>query len=178
MTTELSHRARIAYELGQLRAALPAAASVVGLTVAVGLLGRHPERASVLGAVLLAMTLGAAAWRRSATRALLPGLTASLFPVALPGLMYRTTVACGLHSIPLCLTTCAIAGWLASVVIVRSALRVQARRRVFLLVAGTTAALAGAMTCTEFGVIGLVLLAAGVAGGAVPEWLRSRPTEV
>jgi hypothetical protein len=177
MAIELTMRARWAYELGQFRAALPAAAAVVALTGAVAVVGNRPERASLLGALLLCLVLGAAAWRRSATRALLPGLVASLFPLALPGVMFRITVACGMHSIPLCLTTCAIAGWLASVLIVWTAARVQAQRRVFLLVAGATASLAGAMACTEFGVLGLTLLGAGVAAGAAPDWLRSRPTE-
>jgi hypothetical protein len=177
MAIELTTRARWTYELGQFRAALPAAAAVVALTAAVAVVGKRPERAWVLGALLLGLVLGAAAWRRSAIRALVPGLVASLFPLALPGLMFRITVACGMHSIPLCLTTCAVAGWLASVVIVWTAARVEAQRRVFLVVAGATASLAGAMVCTEFGLLGLTLLGAGVAAGAVPDWLRSRPTE-
>ena len=79
-------------------------------------------------------------------------------------------------ALPSASTACLISGVGAGAVIARLSHRVTRGRRTFLLVAGGLGTLVGSMTCLQFGVVGLGLLALGYAASVVPSWVAAQVT--
>lgn len=175
-STEPLFKARMSYELGRLRVALPGVflASVIVASV---IAAPHPPAAPWFGLALALATVLGGLWRRAFLRAVVPGLLAGLIPLLAPALAMRIGVGCGLHDCAaLCITTCLISGVGAGAVIARLSHRVTRGRRTFLLVAGGLGTLVGSMTCLQFGVVGLGLLALGYAASVVPSWVAAQVT--
>jgi hypothetical protein len=178
-STELYPRARLSYELGRLRVALPGVAAALAL-VAFALSRPHTGLTALLSGGLLLVALGAGLWRRTSARAVLPGLVAGLVPLFAPALAMRAGMGCGLHDCTqLCLVSCLVGGLAAGAFIAWRSTALGDGRRMFLGVAGTIATLAGALGCLELGAFGLLLLLGGFAGVLSPTWVLTRgPAEM
>ncbi len=173
-STELLRRARLSYELGRFRVALPGVAAAAALVV-YALSRPHPTPAPFFGGALLALALGAGLWRRVSARAVLPGLAAGLVPFLVPTLAMRAGMGCGLRDCTaLCLVSCLAGGIAAGGVIAWRSTRLPQGRRVFLFVAGAMGTLAGALGCLDFGAVGLLLLVGGYAAILSPTWVLAR----
>jgi hypothetical protein len=167
--TALLARARRAYERGRLVSALGRAAPLVPVVAWTWSWCRYPSLAALCGATLIALTV-ALRWRGEVWgRAVGPGLAAGLAPLVLPLLMRGASQVCvGEVCCPLCLLGCIWGGALAGVLVGRRAASLAKGRARFLAAAGTLALLAGAPACAWAGVIGLVGLLVGFAGGTAP----------
>lgn len=173
-STELLVRARIRYEVGRLRVALPGLAFAAALVVCV-LMRPHPSQAPFLGALLLLVVLGAGLYRRISARAVLPGLAAGLVPLVVPALAMQAGMGCGLRDCTnLCLVSCLAGGIVAGGVIAWKSRALAEGRRVFLVAAGGVGTLAGALGCLGFGAMGLLLLIAGIGVILSPTWVLAR----
>ena len=173
-STELLGRARLSYEMGRLRVALPGVALAAALVI-YAWSRPHPTSALLLGAGLLLAALAAGLWRRVSARAVLPGLAAGLVPFLVPALVMRAGMGCGLHDCTtLCLVGCALGGVGAGALIGWRSTALVDGRRMFLGVAGAIGTLAGALGCLQFGAMGLLLLVGGSAVILSPTWLLTR----
>jgi hypothetical protein len=169
-STELLARARLSYEMGRLRVALPGVAAGAAL-VAFALSRPHSGLTPLLGVALLLAALGAGLLRRTSARAVLPGLAAGLVPLFAPAVAIRAGMGCGLHDCTqLCLVGCLVGGLAAGALIAWRSTALGNGRRMFLGVAGTLGTLAGALGCLEFGAFGLLLLLGGFALVLSPTW--------
>jgi hypothetical protein len=167
-------KARMSYELGRLRVALPGVILAVVIAAFV-LVAPHPPAAPWLGLALGLLALLGGLWRRAFLRAVVPGLLAGLIPLLAPTVALRVGMGCGLRDCTaLCIVTCLVSGVAAGLVIGRLSQRIAQERRTFLLVAGGLGTLVGSMTCLQFGAVGLGLLALGYMASVVPSWLGSR----
>ena len=170
-STELLARARVSYELGRLRVALPGVAAAAAL-VAFALARPHSGLTPVLGGALVLAALGAGLLRRTSARAVLPGLVAGVVPLLAPAVAMRAGLGCGLHDCTqLCLVSCLAGGLAAGALIAWRSTALVSGRRMFLGVAGAVGTLAGALGCLELGAFGLLLLLGGFALVLSPTWL-------
>jgi len=170
-STKLLARARLSYEMGRLRVALPGVAAAAAL-VAFALARPHSGLTPILGLALLLVALGAGLLRRTSARAVLPGLAAGLVPLFAPALAMRAGMGCGLHDCTqVCLVSCLAGGLAAGALIAWRSAALGSGRRVFLGVAGMVATLAGALGCLQLGAFGLLLLLGGFVVVLSPTWL-------
>jgi hypothetical protein len=170
-STELLARARVSYEMGRLRVALPGVAAAAAL-VAFALVRPHSGLTVLLGGLLLLAALAAGLLRRTSARAVLPGLVAGLVPLFAPAVAMRAGIGCGLHDCTqLCLVSCLAGGLAAGGLIAWRSVALDNGRRMFLGVAGGIGTLAGALGCLELGAFGLLLLLGGFVVVLSPTWV-------
>lgn len=165
----LEARARRAYERGRLRsAALRGALPLVPL-VALATVGCADQREVLLcgAALLVAVTL--LLWRGQEYAAGVgPGVAAGLLPLLLPVATRITGHPCATDSCYLLPVVCALGGLAGGVLLGVMAPAPRAGHRVAFIVACAVAALTGAIGCLLYGLVGLVVMAAGLAVGATP----------
>jgi len=164
----LEARARRAYERGRLRSAVVRALPLVPL-VALATVG-CPERLEVMlcGAALLATAIGLL-WRGQDYGAGVgPGVAAGLLPLLLPVVTRVTGHLCTTGSCYVLPVVCALGGLAGGVLLGVLAPAPRAGRRVAFVVACVVAALTGAVGCLLYGLVGLVVMGAGLAAGATP----------
>jgi hypothetical protein len=170
----LEARARRAYELGRLRAALRLAPLVLAAAGAAIVCGRPLPMTCALAVALLLLSVGLAYAGGSAGRAVYPGLLAGAAPLAAPLLMATVGHACfGPACASLGLPACILGGSLAGVVIARTTARRDADLP-FVLGALAVAALTGALGCTIAGAAGVLGMLAGVVVGGAPVLAAAR----
>jgi len=163
----LERRARRAYELGRLRAALRVA-PVVAAGAAVALLCGRPVSLTVaVAAALLVLSVSLLHAGGSGGRGVWPGLLAGVAPLAMPLFMITAGHACfGDACMSLCLPACVLGGAVAGVAVARMAARYGGDWK-FVGAALAVAALGGSMGCSIAGATGVVGMIAGfVAAGA------------
>ena len=173
-------KARLAYELARLRAALLGVVPLVAL-LGVATLTSHRAGAALTFGVVAVIASSMMLWYgRGPQRAVLPGLVAGVVPLAL-ALCANHAHSCGSGACAsLCLPACTVGGVVAGLWVARVALRRRATAA-FWLSASAVAVATGAMGCScigSTGVIGLVLgYGAGLAPGLARRlWLsRRRP---
>jgi hypothetical protein len=174
----LSVRARRAYEMGRLRAALPTvafAAPMVGLSA---VLCDRPAASAGCGLALVAV-LVAAAWRgRPHARGARAGLVAGLGPLLLP--MATCFHLCAGGVCLLAPAACIVAALVGGAALGRHARHhVSARPDAggYLVTALAVVALVGSLGCVIAGVSGIVGMMVGLALGTVPVlWWPARAT--
>jgi hypothetical protein len=170
----LEARARRAYELGRLRAALRLAPLVLAAAGAAIVCGRPLAVTCVLAVALLLLSVGLAYAGGSAGRAVSPGLLAGAAPLAAPLLMATVGHACfGPLGASLGLPACILGGGLAGVFLARTTARRDADLP-FVLAALAVAAMTGSLGCTIAGVTGVVGMLAGVVVGGAPVLVAAR----
>jgi hypothetical protein len=170
----LEARARRAYELGRLRAALRLAPFVVAAAAAAVVCGRPLATTCALALPLLLLSLGLAYAGGPAGRAVVPGLLGGAGALAAPLLMATVGHACfGPACMTLALPACIAGGGLAGVVIARIAARREADLS-FVLAALAVAALTGALGCTIAGAAGVLGMLAGVVAAGAPVLVAAR----
>jgi hypothetical protein len=167
LTSHLAARARRAYELGRLRAKLPAALfALPPAAVALEVCGRPWVTLPV--ATLLAAALVAAHWRgEAAARGAGAGLVAGALAFAAPVLASGLGLCPARPSAAL-LTVCWGGGLVSGGVLALCARRAAGQRRLYLVAAGVVAGLTGSLGCILAGTGGLVGVAAGLGLGMAP----------
>jgi len=170
----LEVRARRAYELGRLRAALRVAPFVLAAAAAAIACGRPAALTGALAGTLLLLCVGAAFVGGPGGRGIMPGLMAGVAPLTMPLLMATLGHASfGPACLSLCLPACVVGGAVAGVVIGRSAARLEPDRR-FVAAAVAVAALMGALGCTIAGVVGVLGMLAGTVAVGGPVLVAAR----
>ncbi|OLC74630.1 MAG: hypothetical protein AUH83_09450 [Deltaproteobacteria bacterium 13_1_40CM_4_68_19] len=170
----LQARARRAYELGRLLAALRLAPFVLAAAVAAIACGRPFPVTCALALPLLLLSVGLAYAGGPAGRAVVPGLLAGAGALAAPLLMATVGHACfGPACMSLALPACVAGGGLAGVVIARTTVRRDADLP-FVLGALAVAALTGALGCTLAGAAGVLGMLAGVVVAGAPVLVAAR----
>ena len=166
-SADLAVRARRAYELGRLRAKLPAALfAVPPAVVALDICGRPWLTVPLAG--LLAVALVAAHWRgEAAARGATAGLMAGALAFAVPILVNGMGLCQQLPSLAFVLV-CGGGGLASGGVLAARALRHDGPRALFLISGGLIAGLTGGLGCALAGLGGLAGVAAGVCLGLAP----------
>jgi hypothetical protein len=164
----LELRARRAYEVGRFAAAGGRAIPLVPL-LAVALAGCSPPLAvlSCAGALLIVVTL---LWWRGEqwSEGIWPGLGAGLFPLLLPALMETVSHGCRPGLCRWLPVVCAAGGMIGGCLLGVLAPRPRAGRLRPFVVACLVAALTGAIGCLLYGLVGLGVMAVGLAVGSAP----------
>jgi len=170
----LEVRARRAYELGRLRAALRVAPLVVAAAAAAIACGRPLSLTLALASALLLVCVAASYTGGAQGRAVMPGLMAGAAPFAMPLLLATVGGACfGPACLLLCLPACIVGGALAGAVIARIAAR-QMDDAWFVGSALAVAALTGALGCTVAGAVGVLGMLAGTVAVGAPVLVAAR----
>jgi hypothetical protein len=168
LEARLEARARRAYERGRLWSAVVRALPLVPL-VALATVGCSDQRGVFLcGAALLGAVTGLL-WRgQEFSAGVGPGVAAGLLPPLLPVVTRVTGHLCATGSRYLLPVVCALGGLAGGVLLGVLAPAQRAGRRVAFVVACVVAALTGAIGCLLYGLVGLVVMGAGLAVGATP----------
>jgi hypothetical protein len=164
----LESRARRSYEIGRLAAGLRRALPLL-LPIGVALAGcGAPGEVLACGCgLLVAVTFFL--WRGQDYEAgVLPGVAAGMAPLLLPVLTRFTGHPCAGGPCLLLPAICAFGGLAGGVLLGVLAPRPRAGRVIPFVVACTVAALTGAVGCLLYGLVGLAVMAAGLAAGAFP----------
>jgi hypothetical protein len=164
----LEARVRRAYERGRLRSAALRALPIVPL-VALATAGcSSPREVIACGAVLLVAVTGFL-WRGQEFGAGVgPGIGAGLLPLLLPVFSRACGHPCSAASCYVMPIMCAVGGLAGGVLLGVLAPAPHAGRRVSFVVACVVAALTGAVGCLLYGLVGLVVMGAGLVVGATP----------
>jgi hypothetical protein len=162
--SELSDRARWAYERARMRSALVDALALTPLVLLALFRCQHLTPTCLASVALLGLTAGfryrGGIWGRSVVPALISALPALLIPPLLPASMVACVAG---HAFPPCLFICPLAGLFAGALLGTWSAR-QGPERDKALVAGTAILLAcGTLGCGVFGITGV----AGLLVGAV-----------
>jgi hypothetical protein len=161
-------RARRAYEFGRLGAGARRAAPLL-IPIALALLGCGSPREVLAcgGALLIAVTLFL--WRGQDFEAGVgPGVAAGLAPLLLPVLTRGAGHLCSPGVCLLLPAVCALGGLLGGCLLGLLAPPPRVGRMVPFAVACTVAALTGAVGCLLYGLVGLLVMGAGLAAGVAP----------
>ena len=164
----LVRRARRSYELGRFaaatRRALPLA---LPISLALAGCGAPREVLACGGALLAAVTLFL--WHGQEYEAgVRPGVAAGLAPLLLPVVARFAGHPCPAGGCLLLPAVCALGGLAGGVLLGLLAPRPRAGRVVPFVVACSVAGLTGAVGCLLYGLVGLAVMGAGLAAGAVP----------
>jgi hypothetical protein len=164
----LEARARGAYERGRLRAAALRAVPLVPL-IALATVGcGEPRDVALCGAALLVVVAGLL-WRGEEFGAGVgPGVAGGLVPLLLPVATRLTGHACTVGSCSIVPVICALGGLAGGILLGVAAPAPRAGHRVTFVVACAVAALTGAVGCLLYGLVGLVVMGAGLAAGLTP----------
>jgi hypothetical protein len=169
--TRLQRRVRWAYEQGRLRRALLGVTPVLVIVALASSVAHRPV--STLWFGLATVTVGVAMlwYGRDPQKAVLPGVTAGLIPLAF-ALCANHLTACGAHGCSrLCMPACALGGVVAGLAIASVGNQRNAGPW-FWVSASALAFLTGAMGCACIGYSGVVGLGLGFGAGMVPGLFR------
>lgn len=174
IVSRLRRRARRAYELGRLSAALPCALVVPPLAL---LALRSCPRSGVHLAVLATLTavvLVCLRWRgQDFGRAVTPGILIGLAGFAVPWLAISCEL-CPLAPSPLLFALCGASGAISGLALSAHCLRCGCCSHAHVLSAGTVAGLIAAMGCAPAGVGGLIGMALALTLASVPALVAAR----
>lgn len=168
-------RARRAYELGRLRAAMRVALYVTPMTL-LSLVGcARPGLNAVMGVALLAIAVGLL-WRGQAyARAVSAGLVAGAAPLLIPMFVRSSGHCCiGGACWMVCMEACIGGGFIAGGVIGLRARSQRTSRGAFFVAALVVAALAGSLGCFMGGVAGVIGMGAGMLASGAPLLIGAR----
>ena len=164
----LETRVRRAYERGRLWSATLRALSIVPLVVLATSCCAARREVVVCGAVLL-VAVTALRWRGQEFAAGVgPGLGAGLLPLLLPVAGRLAGHPCTAASCSVMPVVCALGGLAGGILLGVLAPPPRAGSRVPFVVACAVAALTGAVGCLLYGLVGLVVMGAGLTVGATP----------
>jgi hypothetical protein len=170
----LETRARRAYELGRLRWSLRIVPFVLAAAGAALAGGRPLAESGALCLTLLPLAVGLGFAGGSMGRAVVPGLKAGSFALALPLLVRTLGHACiGPACIPYCLPASVVGGAIAGALIASRAVG-EERETPFLLAALVLAGLMGSLGCTLAGFAGVAGMLAGTVLGGAPVLIAAR----
>ena len=165
---ELAARARRAYELGRLDAALRRSLLLAPL-VATAFLCCADASGVLIGGLGLMAVVTFCLWRGEAfRRGVRPGLIAGMVPLILPLAIQAAGHPCDPYRCLLDASICLLAGGAGGIALGLAAPRPREAGGIPLFVAGLVAGLTGSMGCVLYGLIGLGGMALGLLGGAVP----------
>jgi len=167
LEARLEARARRAYETGRFHHAVQRAAPLVPL-LALALLGCAPshEVLACAGALLVVVTL--LLWRGQEWGVGVgPGIVAGLLPLLFPSLVEAGGHLCISGGCLLLPVVCAAGGLLGGLLLGVLAPRPRPDGMVPFIVACSVASLMGAVGCLLYGLVGLVIMAAGMAAGTL-----------
>jgi len=168
LEARLEARARRAYERGRLRSAVVRALPLVPL-VAVATVGCAAPREIILCGIVLLVAVTGLLWRgQDFAAGVGPGVAAGLLPLLLPVITRLTGHFCTTQSCYVLPVVCALGGLVGGVLLGVMAPAPRAGRRTAFVVACVVAALTGAVGCLLYGLVGLVVMGAGLAVGATP----------
>lgn len=169
---QLWSRARLAYELGRLRASLRVAPFVVAMAAVALACGRPLPLITAVGGVLLALAVGLSFFGGVGARAVVPGLLAGAVALAPPLLLHVIGHACiGPSCMTLGLPACIAGGALGGMLIAR---RAAGETLPFVLAAASVAAVTGTFGCSVAGAAGVLGMLAGTVGAGAPLLLAAR----
>jgi hypothetical protein len=164
----LAARARRAYERGRLRSAALRALPLVPLVGLATAGCAAPQEVLLCGAVLLAAVTGLL-WRGEEYGAGVgPGVAAGLLPLLLPVATRLTGHPCSAAACYVLPVVCALGGLAGGILLGLVAPSPRAGRRVAFVAACAVAALTGAVGCLMYGLVGLVVMGAGLVVGVTP----------
>ncbi|MGH9749396.1 MAG: hypothetical protein ACRD5D_00635 [Candidatus Polarisedimenticolia bacterium] len=164
----LAARARRAYEIGRLEAALRRGLLLAPLVGAALLCCADAAGVLAGGAGLLA-AVTYCLWRGEAFgRGVRPGLIAGMVPLVLPLAVQAMGHPCDPYRCLLDASICVIAGVAGGIALGLAAPRPREAGGIPLFVAGLIAGLTGSMGCILYGLIGLGGMVLGLLGGAAP----------
>ncbi|MCI0407025.1 MAG: hypothetical protein L0191_00455 [Acidobacteria bacterium] len=165
LESRLEARSRRAYEVGRLTHAVLRVSPLVPL-MALALLGCSPshEVLACAGTLLLVVTL--LFWRgQEWSVGVAPGIAAGLVPMLFPIIIQVGGHLCLPGSCLLLPAGCAAGGLLGGSLLGIAAPRPRAGRMTPFIVACSVAGLMGAVGCLLYGLVGLAVMAAGMATG-------------
>lgn len=164
----LRREARRAYELGRVERAARGALLLAPI-LAVSLYGcAAPGKSLACAAVLLA-AVACFLWRGEGyAEGVRPGVIAGVVPLIVPALARAGGHLCAADVCLLFPTLCAAGGLAGGALLGALAPRLRPDRPAPFLVACSIASLMGAVGCVLYGYVGLGLMAAGLAAGAMP----------
>jgi len=166
--TGFEARAWRAYEWGRLVRASVQSLLLVPL-VAVALAGCSPTYVVISSAALLLVVVTVLRWRgEDWGRGVVPGITAGLLPLLFPVFARCGGHLCGAGACLFFPAACAAGGLAGGALLGAVAPLPRAGRTLPFVIACTVAAMTGAVGCLFYGLIGPVVMAAGLAVGAVP----------
>jgi len=158
-------RSRRAYEAGRLTHALRRVSLLVPL-MALALLGCSPSPVVLFCAVSLIVGVTLLLWRgQEWSVGVAPGITAGLLPLLFPILAQVGGHLCTASSCLLLPAVCAAGGLFGGLLLGIVAPRPRSGRMVPFIVACSVASLMGAVGCLLYGLVGLVIMASGMATG-------------
>lgn len=170
---KLASRARRAYEIGGLRLGLWTAWPVLPL-VLLSCRCCGPQAVTLsLALILLVGTVGLVARSRELHRAVRIGLLAGGLCAALP-IGAQLLQLCSVVGCRPVTQFCLYGGVLGGAILGHRVGRIETNRARFFIVAGSIAALAGAIGCVVAGVAGVLGMALGVVGASMPFLLAAR----
>jgi hypothetical protein len=172
--TTLQSRARRAYELGRLRAALRVAPFILLAAGASIACGRPVALSCALCAAIVALAAGLGFTGGSFGRAVLPGLAGGSAALAMPLLVHTLGFACmGPSCMTLGVPACVLGGAIAGALIGARARR-ETSEPAFVLPALLLAGLTGALGCSMAGAAGVLGMVAGAVAAGTPLLLVAR----
>jgi hypothetical protein len=164
---ELRRRARVAYELGRVRAAAPAALVALALGVLASRCATPASSARPLSIGLAALAFAFLFRGRGAARAVWPALCAGAL-AGVPPLVAR--VLCPPEICHLaCVSACALGGAGAGALLAALAAR-DTDRAGYAVAALSVAGLAASLGCSLAGVVGVATMLAAAIGAGAPVW--------
>ncbi len=164
----LSERARRAYEMGRLGAALRNSLLLLPAVGVALVCCSNPGPSLVSGAGLI-LLVAFCQWRgQGYRRGVRPGLVAGFVPLLLPILAQATGHLCASGGCLLFPTVCGVGGLLGGITLGMMAPRPRDGRAIPFVTACLIAGLAGSVGCLLYGLVGLGVMIAGLLVGATP----------
>jgi hypothetical protein len=164
----LSERARRAYEMGRLGAALRGSFLLLP-AVGVALVSCSSPGPTLVSGAALVLLVAFCLWRgQGYRRGVAPGLVAGFVPLLLPILVHATGHVCVSGGCLLFPTACGVGGVLGGVALGIMAPRPRDGRAIPFVTACLIAGLAGSVGCLLYGFVGLGVMIAGLLAGATP----------
>ncbi len=170
----LKARARRAYELGRMRAALRDTLAVILLVGGSLLACSAPAQTIVSGGLLYAVAVGLRFTGGALGRAVTPGILAGLgafFAPLLAGALFADPAACNDLALR---ATCFVGGIVTGGFVAVSALRAAVDETRFLLSAAVVAGLTGSLGCLFGGLGGIIGMVLGLLATTVPVFVLVR----
>jgi hypothetical protein len=166
--TDLSARARRAYEMGRLGAALRRSLLLLPAVGMAFLCCARPGPTVLCGAALV-LLVTFCLWRgQDYGRGVGPGLVAGFVPLLLPILVQATGHLCTSGRCLLFPTVCGVGGLLGGITLGFMAPSPRDGHAIPFVTACLVAGLAGSVGCLLYGLVGLGVMIAGLLAGTVP----------
>ena len=164
----LRERARRAYEMGRLGAALRNGLLLLP-AVGIPLVCCHNPGPTLVSGAALILLVAFCQWRgQDYRRGVGPGLVAGFVPLLLPILAQATGHVCASGACLLFPTVCGVGGLLGGITLGMIAPRPRDGRAIPFVTACLIAGLAGSVGCLLYGLVGLGVMIAGLLAGVTP----------